>query len=51
MQKVREGLVTFRDPGKTSLKTSFQEFIPVRTATRQFSPPRLGYGSSLLFKP
>ena len=27
------GLVTFRDPGKTSLKTSFQEFIPLRNAT------------------
>ncbi len=30
--------VTFRDPETSSLKTSFQEKISVRTAVRQFSP-------------
>jgi hypothetical protein len=31
-------LVTFGNPGKTSLKTSFQEFIPLHHAIRHGSP-------------
>ena len=36
--RARWDLATFRDPEKTSLKTSFQEFISLRTADWQFSP-------------
>ena len=33
------GSVTFRDPEKTSLKTSFQEFVSLRHADLHGSPP------------
>ncbi len=34
-----EDSVTFRDPEKTSLKTSFQEFVSLRNAKKHYSPP------------
>ena len=35
-------LLTFGEPGKTSLKTSFQEFIPLRTVTDSSRPGLFG---------
>jgi len=34
----RRDLVTFRDPEKTSLKNSFQEFVSLRPADLRVSP-------------